>query len=200
VAQHNLSEDDDFGAWSAALDNVYAPQEEKEFVNPLFTPSLNIDGCLPSAPSALWLQVGDGYAGDNLNFAPKIVHFEGMRPLPAGESWGWPSHGADYPLVAFERADGTTLCFEERDGRHGLHRFWDGSIDILNRARRLTVWIRLAPHDIEALAQPNRLKHDFRALFRLEIDGEFANYMLEEVADYDSAAASAKCVFVSVAG
>jgi hypothetical protein len=198
VARWNMSEGDDFGAWSAVLDNAYAAYDEKVYMNPVFTPSLNAADCLPSAPSASWLQAGDGYAGDDLNFAPKIVRFAGMQPLPRGENWGWPSHGNEYPLISFRHADGTTLCFEDRGGDRGLHRFWDGNMETYNNGRRLTVWIRLSPQDIEALIYPNRMKHDFRARFRLDMDGEPGDWLLEEVVDYDPGAASAKCVFLSV--
>ena len=196
VAQWNMSEEDDLGRWSAALDNAYAPEEEKVYTNPLFTPSLGTAGCLPSAPSASWLQAGGGYFGHDLNFVPRIVHFAGMQPLPAGEKWGWPSYGDSYPLISFDRHDGTTLCFEDRGGRRGLHRFWDVNIDTYNNGRRLTLWMRLSPQDVEALVRPNSMKHDFRALFRFDIDGEPGDWRLEEVVDYDPRAASTKCIFI----
>lgn len=198
VGRRNVSEGGDFGAWSAAIDNYYATGEEKTYMNPLFTPSIETAGCLPSAPSALWLHAGDGQADDDLNFAPKIVRFAGMRTLPAGERWGWPSHDGDYPLLSFHGEDGTTLCFEDRGGRQGLHRFWDGNIAAYKNGHRLTLWMRLSPHDIEALVWPNRMKHDFRATFRFEIDGELSDWHLEEVVDYDPGAGITKCIFISV--
>ena len=163
---------------------------------------------------------------DDFNFPPKVVRFLGMVALPDGQRWGWPSNGTDYPLLAFHfpgtenpyrepdvnpdssfsgdsetlRKNGFTLCFEDRDGVAGLHPFREDAIACCNRSRRLTVYLRLFPEDIEALSVPNRLRRDFRALYRLRIDGEWGEYRLEEVCDYNPAAQSTKCVFIGNPG
>ena len=56
-----------------------------------------------------------------------------MHPLPGDERWGYPSGRSEYPLAAFhfagdDAAEGFTLCFEDRDGQQGLHRFYDGQV------------------------------------------------------------------------
>jgi hypothetical protein len=86
-----------------------------------------------------------------------------------------------------------SLCFEERYGRAGLHRFHDASLDRLIRGKRLTLRIRLGPEQIEALQHPNALRRDFRALYRLPQGDERPLFLLEEVEEYDTETETAKC-------
>ena len=122
-----------------------------------------------------------------------------MVPLPEGERWDWPGYGDSYPFLAFHSPEqGWTLGFENRDGVVGLHSYWDSTVDTLSHARRVTLYLHLTPTDVEPLAMPDRLANDFRALYRLTIDGEPALYRLEEVCDYNPEQASVKCKFVQV--
>ena len=66
----------------------------------------------------------------------------------------------------------------------------------LSRARRVTLYLHLSPTDVEPVAMPDRLAYDFRALYRLTIDGEPALFRLEEICDYNPDAPSVKCRFV----
>ena len=95
-------------------------------------------------------------------------------------------------------AAGYTLCYEDRDGVEGLHRWWDGLVAAYASGLRLEAWVRLRPDDIEALIRPNRPMRDFRARFRLRIDGEWSDWRLEEVCDYNPAAVSTRCVFMKI--
>lgn len=204
VERFNASGGGPLGQWSAEVVNPYASCDNRVFENALFTPSVNTTQVLPSALSASWLQAGDrdtngDVYSDDLNFPPKVVRYAGMETLPSGERWGWPSFGTEYPATAFHSEgdpDGLTLCFEDRDGCLGLHRFWDRNIDMYNRGRSLEVWLRLEPSDVEPFIEPNRLRRDFRARFRLRINGETGYWRLEEICDYTPGAASTKCVFV----
>ena len=97
---------------------------------------------------------------DRNSFTPRIVRYCGMQPLPAGERWGYPSTGDSYPLAAFHRNDpdnGFTLCFEDRDGQQGLHRFYDTQAEQEKLCQHLTLHLRLEPCDIERLFQIQRL-------------------------------------------
>ena len=78
-----------------------------------------------------------------------------------------------------------TYALLRRPGRGGgLHRWWDGLVAVYAGGVRLEAWVRLWPDDIEALIRPNYLMRDFRARFRLYVDGEWSNWRLEEVCDY----------------
>lgn len=205
VGRFDEENGDRMGEWRAELSNLSASGGEEVRKNALFTPSRNSAGRLASAPSASLLNAGDNggrtSAGGKSDFPVKVVRYMGMAGLPDGEKWSWPSNGPQYPLLAFHYpsgGSGFTLCFEDRDGVPGLHRYYDAEIGELNRSRRLTAWIRLDGPDIEPFAQYDTLKHDFRARFRLRIAGERSLWRLEEVCGYDPSAPSTKCVFVKI--
>jgi len=193
------------GRWSTPILNRFASEGERVYANPLFTPTLNRTGAYPDAPDASLAQVGDrdrtGVPADteNLNFPPKIVRFLGVRTLPDTQRWGWPGYGNEYPEIAFHDPSGDepfTLCFEDRDGATGLHGGYDRSIEQYNSGRRITLYLRLNPEDIEPLISPNGLRRDFRALFKLAIEGETVMCRLEEISDYNPSAGSTRCVFL----
>jgi hypothetical protein len=200
VARFNRNNGTQLGRWSATVESTAASPESSVWENPMFTPSLTAAGLYRGAPSALLVQAGDNEAADsaeNLNFDPKIVRYEGMRALPAGETWGWPLVSGTYPKLAFHAPESNyTLCFENRDGCTGLHSMWDGRVRLWNHSRRVTLWLALSAADVSSLAFPADGDAGFRALYRLKIDGETALYRLEEVCDYSPNAPSTKCVFV----
>lgn len=213
VKRLNVEQGGSFGSWSFESGNPYVSVNEKVYENPLFTASVNEPGMLLSAPSAALLQAGDrdtdaDLYSDDFNFPPKVVRYAGMAVLPEGERWGWPAYGSSYPCVYFHAAAGSegtlisqesagrSLCFDDTDGMTGLKGYWAGMLDTCRRGRKLTAWLRLRPYEIEQLAVPNRLGHDFRASFRFRIDGETSLWRLEEVSCYDPSAVSTKCVFI----
>ena len=79
----------------------------------------------------------------------------------------------------------------------GLHGGYDRSIEQYNSGRRITLYLRLNPEDIEPLISPNGLRRDFRALFKLAIEGETVMCRLEEISDYNPSAGSTRCVFLN---
>lgn len=205
AARWDESHKEILGRWSAPILNRFAKEGEQIYSNPIFTPTLNKTGEYPDAPEASLAQVGDrdrsGNAeeNENLNFPPKIVRYYGMTALD-GHPWGWPSYDSQYPKIAFHDPQGEqpfTLCFEDRDGADGLHRYYDKTVELYNRGRRITLYLYLKPEDIEPLIVPNTLCHDFRALFRLTIAGETLLCRLEEICDYNPAGGqSTKCIFL----
>ena len=205
AARWDESHKEILGRWSAPILNRFAKEGEQIYSNPIFTPTLNKTGEYPDAPEASLAQVGDrdrsGNAeeNENLNFPPKIVRYCGMTALD-GHPWGWPSYDSQYPKIAFHDPQGEqpfTLCFEDRDGADGLHRYYDKAVELYNRGRRITLYLYLKPKDIEPLIVPNTLCHDFRALFRLTIAGETLLCRLEEICDYNPAGGqSTKCIFL----
>jgi hypothetical protein len=202
TARFNRNNATRMGRWSAPVESAAAKDEVSEWENPMFTPSLSASGVYLGAPSARLVQAGDtSLAGvertEDLNFVPKIVRYKGMRALPAGENWGWPLPGAAYPSLWFHSPEeGSTLCFEDRDGCVGLHTMWDRDVRLWNGGRRVTLWLALDAIDVSSLAFPTAVGADFRALYKLVIDGEECLYRLEEVCDYTPSAPSTKCVFI----
>jgi hypothetical protein len=202
VARFNRENGGQLGRWAVTVENTAAAPQSSVWENPMFTPSLNTQDVYMGAPSARLVQAGDSNSEalertENLNFAPKIVRYEGLAPLPSGESWGWPLSGASYPLLAFHSPEGGyTLCFEDRDGCTGLHSYRDRDTRLWNQGRRITVWLALDATDIESLSFPNGAGADFRALYRLRIEGEECLCRLEEVCDHSPAAPSTKCIMI----
>ena len=84
-----------------------------------------------------------------------------------------------------------TRAFSALIGLVGLVAVYAGGV-------RLEAWVRLWPDDIEALIRPNYLMRDFRARFRLYVDGEWSNWRLEEVCDYHPSSPSTRCIFTKI--
>ena len=181
---------------------VDVEQGEKVLRNPLFSPSLNAAGHYLNAPSALIPEVGDrdDAEEDGTNFTLRIVRYAGMHPLPGDERWGYPSGRSEYPLAAFhfagdDAAEGFTLCFEDRDGQQGLHRFYDGQVRREASRERIILSLRLAPHEFEALLTPGTGAPDIRSVFRIDTGAGVVRAALHAVGDYDPAKASVRCTF-----
>lgn len=206
VNRWNVSNQQIFGEWQAKIKNQFSSERESTYPN-LFSPSFNVVGSFPDAPAASLLQVGDRQhseiRSEDLNFAPKIVRYMGVTKLPQGQYWGWPIALGEYPLVAFHHTESInnsekfTLCFEDRDGQKGLHRYWDENMELLNNGRRIELHLNLGAEDIEPFITQNALKKDFRAFFKIKIDEEDIVCRLEEICDYNpSRRESTKCRFV----
>lgn len=187
-----------FGQWSFHTDSFAAKQGEKLLRNPLFQPTLSVDGYNLNARSALIMQVGDRDAveQDGSNFTPRIVRYAGMHPLPEGERWGYPSNQAAYPLAAFhypgdQTTAGFTLCFEDRDGVQGLHRFYDRQLEQQATRERITLSLQLAPHHIETLLTPGTKAPDIRSRFRLGT----LRTTLDKIESFDPHDSPTRCTF-----
>lgn len=188
----------DAGSWTTVVGNPYIPNGERRYTNPLFTPSAASKGAYSRAPSAELISVGSERNPDEPNFPMKIVRYLGMKNLPAGEVWGWPGNTAQYPLAVFSNpAEGVNLSFADVSRVQGMNRWWKKSIDFLSHGSRVQLYLGLKPHEIEPLVRPVASKRDFRARYRLTINGESAIYRLEEVADYNPASKRpTKCTFI----
>ena len=201
VTRLNATLEEPFGQWRLVNDSAAAIDRDRNLANPFFSPTVSETECYADAPSALVLRVGDRDAPDTTDrnsFTPRIVRYCGMQPLPAGERWGYPSTGDSYPLAAFHRNDpdnGFTLCFEDRDGQQGLHRFYDTQAEQEKRCQHLTLHLRLEPCDIERLFQIQRLAPCIASTFLFRIGGEEIRCTLRRIEGYDPSAASTRCTF-----
>jgi hypothetical protein len=196
--QERLATQKNFGSYSVPIASSLAAEGEKRYANPLFAPSVNTRGGYSRAVAASLLRVGSSQNPDEANFPMKVVRYTGMKPLPAGQTWGWPGEQSQYPLLAFhEPREGISLAFEDRDKMVGLHTFWDNNLALLSGGRRVQLYVDMRPDDIEPLVCPDGQGRDFRAQYRLTIGGESAIYRLEEAADYNPATqTTTKCTFI----
>ncbi len=196
VGEYNRIAAQNIGVWSMAVNSKLAAEGEKRYTNPLFAPSVNSKGAYSRAVAASLLRVGSSEDTGETNFPMKIVRYTGMKALPAGQTWGWPGEQAQYPLLAFhEPSENISLAFESRDGQPGLHGYWDTTIAMFGNGRRVQLYIDMQADDIESLVCPDDIRPDFRAQYRLTLDGESALYRLEEVADYNPTA-KRSCTFI----
>lgn len=197
-----------YGEWSAHIDNIFASQGTERNENPLFASSVSVVGSVSAAPSVSLVAVGNKEQADDGKvlhsaFDTKIISFRTLQPLAEGESWEWPvGHSGEVPLVEFFNdvtEEPLSLLFEDRNGVVGLgERFWRSKVDALNHSKRITLNVNLSPDEVESIAFPNSSGRDFRALYRLCLDGEPVLCRLEQVVDYNPSAPSTRCVFVTV--
>lgn len=192
-----------FGEWTTHTDSFAAIEGEQKLTNPMFTPTLNIAGFYTDAPSALIMQVcdrDDATTRDNTNFSARIVSYCGMKSLPPSERWGYPSGKSEYPLAAFHHTDATintpfTLCFEDRDGIKGLHRFYDKQIAQQNKRQLISLSLLIEPQDIDTLFSVESAAPNIRSIFVFDIDGEAVRCTLHAIGGYNPKNPSTKCIF-----
>ena len=213
VERFNLATGCKLGRWEGVCDSALAAEEHDENNNPLFCPTLSARGIFASAPSAALLQVGDrdsDLQGDNVM---RIVRYEGLQTLRSAESWGFPTYGRLYPLVAFHypasqsSEEGATiegqgvvsgpeepftLCFESRDGAVGLHSYYDEELGSVGRRRLLHVALRLMPDEVQNICDVGGAEPSLRSLYRLGV-GEKALYRLYAIEGYDAERGIAYC-------
>lgn len=195
VERFNREQQTTLGRWSRTTDSTFALQGEKREAHPIFSPTLSVAGVVASAPSAWLLEVGDRDGDEIADSALRIVRYEGMRELPAGERWGFPSWGTSYPLAAFHLPGEFTLCFEDRDSAEGLHRFYDNEWRRDELRRQLSVALLLWPDEVAALREYDSANPNVGSTFLLSPCGESAKYHLRAVESYDVGSSVARCRF-----
>lgn len=202
VTRYETEHDTRIGSWSATAESYATKMGEETLRNPLFSPTLNSTGHYRNARSAQLPQVGDRDAADDdgTNFTLRIVRYMGLHPLPEGERWGYPSDAAEYPLAAFHFAgdaatEGFTLCFEDRDGVRGLNRFYARQATREGALERITLTLRVAPDEYEALFVPELGLPNIRSVFRIDTGQGVVRATLAAVESYDAEAHALRATF-----
>lgn len=203
VERLNKTLESPFGEWVSKGESMASLEGEEELRNPLFAPTLNEAGHFEGAPSASILRVGnrdreEGF--ENFEFSPRIVSFRGLKPLPAGERLGAPAPDGVYPSATFHRAEegeeGFTLCFEDRDGVEGIHRFLDPREAVRKRGERITLKLLLGADEFEALRHRSTADTvGMDALFLFRLGAESVRCRLEAVEEYNPREGVATCRF-----
>lgn len=200
--------DEPFAEWVATSPSKATLMGEQELRNPLFTPTLGQVGAFEGAPSAIVPHVGNRDLAEGIeqfSFSPRILSYVGMRSLPEGERLGAPAPEGSYPLAAFHLPEdgsggGFTLCFEDRDGAQGLHRFHEEHEAELRAAQRLCATLHLIPDELEGLRHRST-EHTvgLDARFRFRLEGEAIHGRLERIESYDPEREIAQCRFTLLA-
>lgn len=198
VARHNAQTQEHFGEWNTTTPSYATAMGRERRANTLFCPTISTTGIYASAPSARIMQVGDRDSDLIGEVTMRVVRYEGMRALPIGEQWGAPSFGEEYPYAAFHSPEEFTLCFEDRDGVQGLHRYYDREYKEQAMRRSLSIRLNLPPCLLATLAEVHSAG-GARDIYRLNIAGQRASYYLQQVEEYDVTTRSARCLFMRTA-
>lgn len=193
VGRFNDTEQTKLGEWEYRMTNRISTPSLKEIRNALFSPTLTAQ-TKTDTPSAMIMQVGDRDAEDQ-SLTTRIVSYRGMKPLPATETWGFPSYSNEYPYATFHDKEELTLCFEDRDGQVGLHRYYDEEWQEQDQCSEVELSIRLQPYELELLCDAESTMTTLGSLYLLNISGEEALYRLQAIESYDKERAVARCRF-----
>ena len=202
VARWEKEQGEELGKWRYETPSAATLVGEEVSCSPLFAPSLSVTDAYHNAPSALLISVGDRdrttEQGELLT--PLIVCYLGLHDLPEPERWGYPATENRYPLATFHFAGDDqiapcTLCFEDRDGLVGLHRFYDRQLAEESLAGEVELTLHLAPHDYEALFAGEHRGGHLRSRFRLRTAEGELTATLAEVGRYDPTTGRVKCLF-----
>ncbi len=174
----------DFGVWETTIESQAAAQSTTTSLNPIFSPSHNDDEDL--------LVVGDRDDEDlvdSLDFAPRIVSLCDMMTTDEGEM----------PYIAFHDVEReVSLCFEDRDGMSGLNRYYANEVELWQRGRVVTLYLKITPADFWALRTMVEGAPNGVSTFALRLGGEVARCRLKSVEGYDPSEQSTKCRFVVI--
>lgn len=202
--EYNEMTGEEFGVWTTEIIASRSQTPEGEVIKLPFTPSLSVDGCFGEAPAAKIIKVGRTYADDEpsmerLNFPLKVVRYFGMRELPSGQTWGWPSNGGEYPYAAFHAPQEMfTLCFEDRDGVTGLNKHYTRQARLWNKAKTLSAHLSLPPHVAAELLDSTTRQDTISRKFTLGWDGDSDQYTLESIEKYSPEEGVVKCRFTKI--
>ena len=193
----NSENDTTLGEWSFRNPLYGTKLSTQRVGNSLFTTTLNTDGIIASAPSALVMQVGDvGSELDEVDapISPRIVCYKGMRPLPEGESWGTDKRATTYPYAAFLDEE-INLCYEERNGMEGLSRHFLPMLLRRRDSQQVALDLCLTTAEIATLFTADGTNPSLRSRFRLNINGESSLFRLARVERWSSESNVVRCLF-----
>ena len=193
VERFNQEAESPLGEWHYTMKNRISKPAIKRILNPLFSPTLTLKSD-PHCPSAEIMQVGNRDSESEAT-TMRVVSYRGLRPLSQGERWGYPSFGGSYPCAWFCSDEGFTLTFEDRGGAEGLHRHYDAEWRAQDECQEVTTEIKILPHQMELLLDPETASETFGSRYLLNISGESALFRLQVIESYDVGRAVARCRF-----
>lgn len=189
--------DGEFGVWSTSHVNYAAKQSVDSRTNPLFSATATMAGLIGAAPSAEVMVAGDRDVVDADDYvAPRIALYYGLASLPSDERWPGPVECDGYPLVAFHcPSRGESLCFEDRDGCRGLHRYYDNDLSEQRSRQYVALNLSLSASRYVALFDPDASGGNIRSRFRLRVGDNSSLFRLDEIVSYDAVKGLARCRF-----
>jgi hypothetical protein len=200
TASHEFNNENEttLGKWRFRNPLYGTTDSTKTLGNSLFATTLNISDILLTAPSASIMQVGDRGEDNTFesSFTPRIVCYRGLRDLPEGETWGANySRLRYYPYASFVDEESINLCFEDRNGIEGLHRYHQPMLLRQCDSRRITLDMHLTTAEIAHLFTADGTKPSLRTKFRFDIQGESQLFRLVKVKRWDLKSNIVQCTF-----
>lgn len=180
--------------YTAAIFHQFANKEDTECINEFFTSSISTRSFKTEHPNLIKVN-------DEGNFSARVVKYMGVVGLTENGDKMWPSK-TSYPFITFRNREyNVNFGFNDIEKYYqdieGLHKYYDSNINAFNFSRRITVFLYLTEKDIEGFARLTDLKMDFRATYKLLIDGEYVFCELERIENFcPGAGVSTKCVFI----
>lgn len=187
----------EFGTWRFNVKSYATKQSVQRLINPVFSPTATCANFVGTAPSAELLTVGnrDIVTQDGV-LEPRIVLYHGLKTLPEDENWPSPYSQDAYPLASFHSVEfQESLCFEDRDGVEGLHRYYDNELKECATRQLLTTDIYLPPEQYAQLFDPATIGANIRSRFKLNIEGSSSLFHLDAIESYDTKSYIARCRF-----
>ncbi|MBR4844076.1 MAG: hypothetical protein IKV06_04105 [Alistipes sp.] len=187
----------EFGTWRFNVKSYATKQSVQRLINPVFSPTATYANFVGTAPSAELLTVGnrDIVTQDGV-LEPRIVLYHGLKTLPEDENWPSPYSQDAYPLASFHSVEfQESLCFEDRDGVEGLHRYYDNELKECATRQLLTTDIYLPPEQYAQLFDPATIGANIRSRFKLNIEGSSSLFRLDAIESYDTKSYIARCRF-----
>ena len=139
--------------------------------------------------------IGGEEEGIDNPFTLRILCYKGLQPLPEGECWIAENKQSNYPYATFCDGKGTNLCYEDRDGEKGLHRYYDEWFARQCESQRVTLDLHLTTAEIASLLTKEGSKPSVLHRFRFKIEGESALFRLVEVGSWNSESNTMRCTF-----
>lgn len=118
---------------------------------------------------------------------------EGANSMPPLNTAVFGDVGGIQPSIV-DVLGNTTLSFADKEGKVGLHQYYDKQIALWEKGKRLTCYCRVEAWEIEALRY-NSENINFRSLFHLNINGEDIYARLESI-EYEPSNTTNKCTFI----
>ncbi len=183
VDEIELELDKPFGSFEHRIANEFAKDDIRDkavIFAPTYMNIANHIGFITSKIPQLYNQPS-GVPEKSTDFNIRLLYYDGVKNMDAGESWIWENTvRTDYPYMYSYNDDeinDNSLMFDERPRSNGLvQKHYRNEHKTIDESKLSAAFFWLDEADISNL--------DFRSPVLLEIDGEFAEYILNKVSNY----------------
>lgn len=189
VAQYEKQEKKVLASHDESMANKFSKDEIQDFENELFAPtymeSCEIIGLKTAKIPKLWASAD--LPNKKTGFEPRILYYDGVKALPAGEFWAYgfepnlADRRDDYPrFLSYDdtEVNEKNLFFNNNGLSYGLfHKFYRNTHKIIDDSRIIKDYLFVSEVDINNL--------DLREPIYLKKEGSEAAFIINSINDYD---------------